>query len=919
MVDSTRGLAGRETELRRLEGAIRTAADGRPSRVLVLGEAGIGKTRLLDAAAEMAAMAGLRALRGTAIQSGSSIQYLPLIGPLSACLDEPSRGGDLEPIRRAIRGGQPGRSALPFEGARLVEAIFGVLTRRPTLLIVDDIHWADGSTVAVLDYLAHRSEVIPLAVIAAARDDEPGLLDRVPFADGRRFSMVRLGRLTRSEVGEQVGALIGRRPHGTDLDLLFARTAGNPFFVEQVIHEAAGLVAGQSPSDQAPAALRGVLLRRVARLPGDARRVVDALAILGRPADDALVTAVSGLGEGAVREGIAAATTAGVVRASVDGQALRHPLFAEVLIAELAGPTRRELHTRAAETLAARAGGGPSELANQWWQAGVRDRAWAAALVAADAAAASAAFTEERVHLERALEVWPADRAGRANVLLRAAHAAWVADDAAGAVRLAEAAEGAGSPPLDLALAIGTYAWDAGDRRRSARAFARIEGLVDEQTPGALRARALWGLGRARSAAGLPEDAVKLAREAAAVAHGAGEPALEAEALGLAAMALAFAGRLDGIGDLERALPLTAGRATDRPNGHVAQFLVDLAGIAGDRERALEVARFGMTQSERLGLARSHGADLRGRAALLLLDAGSWDEADEIVEPAEPRAFPSLARAYLAMRRGEADEARQELEVAARGGSIGGPGALGGWLELARVELAWLDGDRAGALRELGAVPAVPGVWGVDVEAWRAHWAARLGAPPRTGESVPELTEVAGRHPDPHLAAALAAEIEAELTSGDDPDAPGRWSTAGAAWSSAGRPYHAAYSALREAEARLAANDRDAARAALRSATTTLATLQAEPVLARANDLARRARLVIEPQPRYRSGSDELTDRERDVLVLLADGLTNALIAEQLFLSPKTVGIHVTRILSKLEAHTRGEAVAVARRRGMLP
>jgi DNA-binding CsgD family transcriptional regulator len=262
------------------------------------------------------------------------------------------------------------------------------------------------------------------------------------------------------------------------------------------------------------------------------------------------------------------------------------------------------------------------------------------------------------------------------------------------------------------------------------------------------------------------------------------------------------------------------------------------------------------------------------------------------------------------MRRGAFDRAERALDEAAGLGAIGGPGALGGWLELARLELAWLRADAPDAGRWAAAIPFVPGVWGADVGAWVARWHARLGLGERAA-----LVDAAGRHPDPGRRAALVAEVEA--ASAQPPDAV-RWGSAASAWDEAGRPWEAAWARLDAAAAHFTARDSAAGRAALESVVATADALESPPLRARALALARRARIHLEPATRVVAGADEPTDREREVLLLLAEGLTNPQIAERLFLSPKTVGIHVSRLLAKLDAHTRGEAVAVARRRGVI-
>ncbi len=907
-------LVGRATEVARLDQAVRDAAHGSATFVLLRGEAGIGKTSLLDAAARRGAQAGLQSLRGVAIESGAAIPYLPLVAPLAACVRAAGDDPASRIVRRALGGDVPRPDATtPLDGGRLVEAIFDLLTRHGTALLVDDVHWADASTITVLDYVAQRATNAPLLVVAAARDDEPDLIERLPIADGRRYAQLPVGRLTLDEVGQQVEALLGRAPDRDRVKRIHLRTAGNPFFVEQVVTEEAR--PATESTGETPIALRSLINRRVGRISSPARRFVETLALTGCPTSSELLTAVTGLEPDALDQAADEGRRAGVVVADDTGFRLRHPLFGEVIASGITGSRRREIHASVAETLV-RLGGDVAAIAGHWWESGDRARAWSVSRAAAAAATAASAFAEARIHLERAIAVWPATEPGRTEAVLDAARAAWFTGDARAALELARRADADEADSIRVVVARASYAWDAGERAEAIAVFERATRLLETSTTPSVRGRVLWGIGRARVATGRPAEALELALAAAEQARLAGNQEQESEAWSLAAMSRAFGDSLDGVAELERAVDLALGARAGWCTGQAYQFLVDLRALAGQPRRALEDAVVGIEASERLGLARFHGSDLRGRAALLLLELGRWDEAEALLARADPRAFPELARALLAMRRGDASAAEVALAAAVRGGSIGGPGALGGWLELARVELAWLAGDRAGAVRELGTVPAVPGVWGRDVRAWSARWAVRLSSPgAASGTAVADVR----RHPDHAIAVALEREITAQAMPVDETRAAERWAEAADAWVALGRVYDAGWSRLREAEARFARRDRAAARLALESAAATADSLGAAPLRRRVNEVARRARVGVDPVRRRAPDPSELTERERDVLALLADGLTNRQIAERLVLSPKTVGIHVSRILAKLDAHTRGEAVATARRRQTLP
>ena len=900
-------IVGRAAEVELLAASLEATTEGKPRFLLVTGEAGIGKTRLLGEAANVGRDLGLRVVRGAAIEGGMAMPYLPLLPALAECVQSAADAASAV-VRRLVTGEPPSERSDAAAAARLLESIFTVLVREPTLVLVDDVHWADASTVAVLDYLSHRAGSESLSVVAAARDDEPGGLARMAIAAGRRFLRVTPRRLTRPEVAEQVAALLARTPEPDLVSTVFDRSAGNPFFVEQLV--AAG-------TTDAPASLRALAARRLSELSAHARRTVEALAVIGRPADESLVAAVAAVVETAAEGALRHAVDLGVAVAADEGFAFRHPLFAEVIAGELAGSTRRRLHRRAAEALSSR-GSEPAETAAHWWHAGDRERAWAASLEAAERAEGAFGFAETRLLLERALSVWPEHIGGRFACALRAANAAWLAGDPAGALGIAkESLAGEKSDSAAVQLALAAYAWDAGEHAEAAAAFERAAELVRGDTPPRVRAEALWALARARIGQDRHEEAREAARQAVELAREACDTVVEARALFTVGLAHAYEGELVGIADVERGVSLAVEAGSPVAIGHGYQFMTNLLHLEGALERALDLSLVGIHACERVGLARSHASDLRGRAALVLIELGRWDDADAVLEPAELRALPCVAWALLAMRRGHYRKAEHDLERTAVGSAIGGSGseALLGELELAQAELAWLRGDLAASRAALEPPEENRGVWGAAARARRARLAARLNAddPRRPAPETP-----AADHPDATLDSALRAEIAAERGRAAGASDPRLWGACRRAWHEAGRVYDETYARLREAEALFAADERDRAKEGLREAAASAASLGARPMLALAGELARRARVAADVPRRRDPDRDEPTARELEVLSLLADGLTNREIAARLFVSPKTVGIHVSRLLRKLDAHTRGEAVAVARRRDLL-
>jgi DNA-binding CsgD family transcriptional regulator len=897
-----RPLVGRTAELTRIGQALDAAAAGDPTFVLVLGEAGIGKTALLRTTAWLAAGRGLRTLHGTAIASGTSIPYLPLVAPLRAAVaDLPAGDSAASRVRAALDGeASSDDSNLAAGAARLLEAIYEVLTAKPSLLVVDDVHWADSSTLTVLDYLAHRVNDEHLAVVAAARDDEPGGL-RVPIADGRRFLQLPLARLGREAVREQITQLTGRPMPDSLAERLYDRSAGNPLWVEELLAGATG--AAGDDGRRAPPSLAGLVGSRVARLSAPARLVTDALAIIGTPADISLVAAVAELdGEDAARA-LADAEDSGVAARRADAYALRHPLFGEVIASELAGsPRAATMHRRAAEALE-ELGAAAATLAGHWAAAGDRERTLSSSRAAGEQAETSGGWAEAQAHLERAADLLPASQE-RADVLLRAAHAAWLSGATDDALALAQRAHADSGPRFDVTLAEAQYAWDAGRRGDSTQLFILAADLVTEDSAPLTRAKARWGLGRARIGQNRPADARVEAVAAAEAAALDGSATWQCHAWVLAGMARAWEGDLRSVDDLQRGAQFAERSGDPVAIGHAYQFLGGQLFWAGRLDDARDVGLEGVRRCDRLGTARSFGTDARAIVALAQIELGAWREADAILEPAEPRAVATLCRALLAMRRGEWAAAEQALAAAAQEPAIGGRGRLGGSGVLARVEMAWLRGEADEALRQLESLPDEVGVWGVDQAARRIWWQARLGR--GAGARV--------EHVHRAMADALNAELAA-IESGTE----AAWIAATDAWGALPRPYEFAITALSAAEAAFARGDRAAGRRWLESALEAASQLGALPLVARAEALGRRARITLSKGDRIHKGeSASLTAREAEVLELLAEGRTNPQIAQVLFLSPKTVGIHVSRVLEKLDAHTRGEAVAIARRRGIL-
>ncbi len=442
----TGGFVGRAEELARVGGLLQRAADGEPRVQLIGGEAGIGKTRLVEQLATAASRQGMRVLRGGCVPLGEEgLPFAPVLPDL------PWSG---EAARGAVAGGSQGR---------LFELLLGVVERlatsAPLLLVMEDLHWADRSTRDLVAFLAASMRAGRVLLVCTFRSDElhrlhplRGLL--AELARNRRVERLELARFTRAELVEQLAGLLGRDPPARLVEDVYARSEGNPFFTEELV--LAG--AGTGPRGLPPS-LREVLLTRVVRLGPDTQRLLGVAAAAGAGVTQPVLAAVVGMGEAALLDGLREAVDQQVLvpEPGGDGYAFRHALVAEAVAGELLPGERVRLHAALATALEAGLGAGEApamraaHLAHHWSGAGDQPRALAASIRAAAAAEQVYAFAEAQLQLERVLSLWDrvpdaAERAGmdRVAVLSRCAEAAYAAGDTTPCRAVGSSGRGAG-------------------------------------------------------------------------------------------------------------------------------------------------------------------------------------------------------------------------------------------------------------------------------------------------------------------------------------------------------------------------------------------------------------------------------------------------------------------------------------------
>jgi DNA-binding CsgD family transcriptional regulator/tetratricopeptide (TPR) repeat protein len=977
---------GRTEELARLRELLARAADGQPQVAVIGGEAGVGKTRLVERLAASVSGQGVRVLDGGCVPLGEEgLPFAPVVEALRdldaaelAAVAGPARAelGRLLPDLAWSTDAAAGTAVVGAGQGRLFELLLGLVQRlaerAPLLWVMEDLHWADRSTRDLVAYLATylRSGRVLLAL--TFRSDE---LDRLhplrrllgELARNRRVQRLELPRFTRAELTEQLGELLGTDPPARLVDDIYARSEGNPFFTEELL-----LVSGSAGPAALPPSLQEVLLTRVVRLSHRTQQLLRVAAAAGPGVAQPLLAAVTGMDDQELLEGLREAVDQQLLLPEPGGAGylFRHALVAEAVYGELLPGERVRLHTALAAALEAglEIGDAPvtqaARLAYHWSGAGDQPRALSASLQAAAAAEGVYAFAEAQLQLERALGLWDrvpdaAERAGvdQVALLARCAEAAYAAGDPARATELIRQAlplvdpvrqpQRAGLLHEQLALYLRKLA-DPGALLEQQEAVRLVA-----PEPSAERARVLGSLAQLLALLSHLEEAKGVAEEAVAIAWQVGACAEEASAR------TALGGALMHLGDPDAGLAeLEAARRLAAQAGDVIVALraivnhSDALLMAGRLEEAATVALDGIKQARRLGLARSFGPLLACNATEALFALGRWDQAERVsrealeTAPSDPASFHlALARAALELGLGDLDGAEARLQAVRRllpdpipEAQKAGP-LLGGLAELA----LWRGHpDQA---RELVA-EAVPRVaadprraaplyaLGVRVVADRAELARARhpGQPAPDDGTATALLERLARATQgsaaaglPEVAAWQATALAERTRQAGQPD-PAAWAAAVTSWERLGQPYRVAYAGFRQAEALLAAGDRESAAVVLGRAAEVTGRLGAHPLDTEIRALARRARLDLTPRagaPALATGASTpaaqlgLTPREAEVLALVAAGRSNRQIAQALFISPKTASVHVSNILAKLGVAGRVEAAAIAHRLGL--
>jgi DNA-binding CsgD family transcriptional regulator len=832
--------------------------DGRVA--LLAGEAGIGKTSLLRRFSKQ--QDKVRVLWG-------------------AC-DALFTPRPLAPLHDVAAQTQGALLAVLHSPANL-NAVFAAtldeVSRTRTLLVFEDMHWADEATLDLLTYLGRRMHRTRSMLVASYRDDELSLshplravIGGMPREATLRMTLAPLSEAAVTRLAKQAG----RPPR--DLHRI---TGGNPLFVTEVL-AAAG--------DRVPVTVRDAVLTRVARLSPQARAVADLVCVVPGRTEPWLLGQTVRPDEAVVDSCL----SAGMVRHDDGSLAFRHELVRRALEDSLPRPRRLKLHAQVLEALAGAAETPTARIAYHAVGADDGSKVLHYAPLAAAEAAAIGAHREAALHYEAALrhaQGLPAgERAGLQQLLVGECH---LTGTYARGIEVQQAAletwRELGEPLKqgDALRWLSKLNWYCGDTSQAVRYSVDSIALLESLPAGPELAAAYLNRADLHLEAHEADSAIAASRRAISLAEQLDSTETLADAINALGTMRLITGDVSGWADLNRSLQLALGRGLQK---QVASSYTNLAAMAVSRRQYAQAADYLQT-----GLAYAEERDLDfcrpymlAYRARLRFEQGEWNAASEDVDAVlrDPHTtavtrIPALRTlAHLRVRRGDPDVAGPVREARA----LAGPTPLpqrSGMLALVCAEAAWLANDREGVIREaLPVYELTRHRHDPRMNGELAMWLYRVGALEESATDV--------------------AEPYATEMSGD-------WHGAASAWQALGCHYEQACLLGQHG-----AEDEQ------RQALAILERLGAAPAAQRLRQQMRARGVRRIPRglrTSTRGHPQGLTRREAEILQLLADGLRSSAIAKRLFLSPKTVEHHISAVLAKLRVSSRAEAVALAHRR----
>jgi DNA-binding CsgD family transcriptional regulator/tetratricopeptide (TPR) repeat protein len=944
-------LVGRLAETSVLDEALRMAAEDGPVAVVIAGDAGIGKSRLAAEVCGQATAEGWQVLSAGCVDlAEGSVPYLPLVDALRSL-----GATELPAVLDHWRRGETEQAATQLSPdtarGRVYAAYLDLLRIRsddaPLALVVEDVHWADRATRDLLSYLI-RGLGTPqfqarVVVLLTYRSDE---VTRTSPVRGWLSELLRLPRVLRLDLGplDQAAVMAQLDSLGSfdrrQAREIYRRSDGNPFYVEE-------LAAIWSEGNlRVPEAVRNLADVRVSQLEPRARDLVRLLAAVGRPATFELLRLLSQDSAEELHAALHSVVDTAIL--TVDRETstywFRHALLAEAVLDQFLPGERAAVHGIIAGVLAQQPAlsTGPGELGYHQAAAGDLHAALVSYVAAAEEAERVYAFGQAGEYLQRVLELWArvphaavAIGRSRGDVLVGVAQNLGRAGDFDGAVAYATAAiaepEIAGDPErgAELWQRIARFHLQDGNGPPAFAAYQAAATLLDSAPPARGRSRLAADHALALAIWDRNDEAVTQAERAVCLAAEDGDLAARGLALNASGVARTSVGRIeDGERDLREALDLARAYGSIEDIARATMNLGYTLLSAGRNEDSLELSEAAIAENEDSGLDLRRGALNRINASEALFALGRWDEAIAQAEAVRNRIEfrfagrrASITRARVATARGEDDLAASLLSwVEADGQGQGEPYIGADWRLVVAERAAWAGRYDEGRAAIAAGLELVAGndAWytarlcavGLRLEADRcisAHVrrarSEEAAARQRADELVATVADVVG----PGEIAAWVAQARAEhlrLGASEPPDsAVGEWMGVRDRWRALQQPYPEAYARLRLAEAELAASDRRAAAGELASAAALAEQLEAAPLAALIVDVAHRGGIGTIPTP----ASDGLTPREREILAQVVAGASNRDIATALFISPKTVSVHVSALLRKFGVSGRGD------------
>jgi DNA-binding NarL/FixJ family response regulator len=949
--------------------AIRTAQRGSSAAVIVGGDAGVGKTRLLGELLGSAAADGVLCLIGHCVDLGDTPPpYLPITEAFTRLAAErPELGDDVLTRFPALARLLPGRGAEarpPVERGELFDTVLAALTwlanERPVAFVVEDVHWADQATRDLLGFLFTRVAGAGIVVIASYRSDD--LHRRHPLrrtlAEWARLpavTRIHLEPLNADDVRALVRSVHPAAMSDADMEDIVRRADGNAFFAEELVAAAEQC----SDAQHLPWQLADLLLVRLDRLADDARQVVRIAAVGGRRVTHEMLDAVADLPDGRLDEALRDAIDAHILQLTSSGRGyvFRHALLAEAVYDDLLPGERVRLHAAYAAVLASRPDRRAAELARHARASHDLPTAFSASIAAGQEAMSLAAPQEAMRHYEDALELAlqvPDAPADRSELILAAVEAADAAGYTQRGVKLARRALAElpdGAPPVQratllCALVTAMLGHEIDEEALSLTSEALR--LVPADPPTAFRARLLAQHARVALIMGQEVDAERTAREALEVSAATGCPTVATDAR--TTLAQLARRRLD---PEEAARMIEAVVEQAEASGDVSSELRSRYSLAShwleqcDLERAEHAFRRAAERAHALGRPwETFGLHSRAMTATVQYVRGEWDAALRTLDTTgqQPMAMAEavFGSTALLISAGRGDtSAVADLDRLRPFWPREGRIAL--YAVFAALEVYEQQADTSAALALIDELVETLGVLWLDpwflarIQLSAQGIAVLCAAAAQAPESQHAELSAAGDRllcdgrtsADKGLPRGRAlgregqawlARLEAEgarlrwLTGQDAPSADELvelWQRSVAAFDY-GQQVQLARSRARLAAALRATGRADEAAAQAELAREAARAVGATPLLEELRGLGT-ARRGGEDD---RSGFPALTDRERDVLAQLVEGRTNRQIAGTLFISEKTVSVHVSNILAKLGVRSRAEAAALARRVG---